>query len=220
MVCESVDRLVRRGLDRVQHDGTGKRLHRLDAQQLNSFQAGVVSQDPLQRLDREHSIRSYSSLFQQLVCHFFRVEDDAFGHVVFKATHRQRQSSIDVLEEAMRQAQAPETDNQTDGVTSDEDIRGHTGPRQRRIQALRRKVATQADEQRLDQLTLIPEQVCQFVLNIRLNKAQRNAIHQLVDTLGVLDKYGTVEEGDRLGDESLSGGGSWAGWQQLNRSKY
>ena len=106
LVCDSVDRLVRRGLDRLQNDQTGKRLHRLDAQHLDSVQIGVVSQDPLQRPDRAHRIRSYSSLFPQLVCYFFRVEDDCFGHAVFKVTDRQRQASIDVLEEAMRPAQA------------------------------------------------------------------------------------------------------------------
>ena len=171
-ICESVDRLVRQGLDRVQNDHTGKRLHRLDAQHLDSFQAGVVSQHPFQRLDREHSIRSYSSLFQQLVCYFFRVEDDCFGHPVFKVTDRQRQASIDVLEEAMRQTQALEAeehqtelaaaqgatvnedDYETDGDTSDEEIRGRRRMQRRQAQASHREFAAQQQQQYLDQLTL------------------------------------------------------------------
>ena len=36
----------------------------------------------MQRLDREHSIRSYSVLFQQLICYFFCIEDDHSTHIV------------------------------------------------------------------------------------------------------------------------------------------
>ena len=46
LICERVDRLIRYVLDRVQHDQTGKRLHRRDAQLLNGFQAGVTVRDP------------------------------------------------------------------------------------------------------------------------------------------------------------------------------
>ena len=63
LICETVDRFIRRDLDRLQNDQIGKRLHRLDAQHLNSFQLAVALQGPLQRLGREHSVRSYSSLF-------------------------------------------------------------------------------------------------------------------------------------------------------------
>ena len=51
LICQSIDRLVCQGLDRVQNDYTRKCLHCLDIQLLNSFQAGMTSQDPVQQLD-------------------------------------------------------------------------------------------------------------------------------------------------------------------------
>lgn len=174
LVCESVDRVIRRGLDRLQNDRAGTRLHRLDAQLLNSFQAGATSQHPLPRLDRDHSVKTYSRLFQQLVCYFFRVEDDHFDGPVFQVTDRQRQASIELLEEAMRQAGdveahehheelaaahgAPPASDDEDGDTPpparrDPDLARERGHR-RQARAVRREAHQRAEVVRLDALTL------------------------------------------------------------------
>jgi superfamily II DNA helicase RecQ len=176
LVCESVDRILRRGLDQVQDSRSGKRLHRLDAQHLNSFQAGVISQDPFQRLDRERSVQSYSKLFQQLVSYFFRVENDYFGHAIFKVTSRQRQSSTDVMDEAMKQAQAQETDHNranhnSDGMTSGGQAVVNLHRRHCQsglVSTLPQEGLAKSDNQRLDQLTL------EFCLSL--------IQHQLVDS--------------------------------------
>jgi superfamily II DNA helicase RecQ len=172
LVCDSVDRVVRRGLDRIQNDRARTRLHRLDAQLLNSFQIGVTSQDPIQRLDREHSIRSYIHLFQQLVCYFFRVEDDHFGHPIFKVTNQQQQTSVNVLEEAVRQAEPLEDhehhvelaaahgvslcgdDSETDHDPGDDEDRAAHRTRQRQARQAHREASQRQDHARLDQLTL------------------------------------------------------------------
>jgi Orsellinic acid/F9775 biosynthesis cluster protein D/DEAD/DEAH box helicase/Helicase conserved C-terminal domain len=163
LICESVDRLIRHGLDRVQHDQTGKRLHRLDAQLLNSFQAGVTVQDPFQRLDRAHSVNTYSTLFQQLICYFYRLTNDYFGLAVFRETKSQRDCSIALLEEATRQCDDRDSEadsakeapgSHADSEATDNICSGNSRARLRRQQAIDQERIQQPNKEKLDRLTL------------------------------------------------------------------
>ena len=69
----------------------------------------------------------------------------------------------------------------------------------------------------LVRLYFIPEKVGRSVLNIKLNHAQRNAIHRVLNTFELSDHHESGEEGDYLGDQSLLEDGPQTEWQQPNR---
>lgn len=65
-------------------------LHHVDAKRLNSFQAGLVSQDPFARLQERRSFLRYSVTFTRLMCYFYRVaHDDHFQQSMFQLTPMQ-----------------------------------------------------------------------------------------------------------------------------------
>jgi hypothetical protein len=109
LVCSSVDRVLRAGLKRLD-SGAERRLHRVDRQQLNSFQQYVTSQMPLQRPQNPDSVAAYTAVFQKAVCFFFRVEESAveFERPLFAATQRQRDAAAALIAEAVAQVDAVE----------------------------------------------------------------------------------------------------------------
>ena len=160
LICQSADRLLRAGMDQLDDRSHGTRLHRIDRQELNSFQARVTRQAPLDRLQGAASLTAYSQTWQKAVCFYFRVENDHFAdHQMFSATEAQRHTAVALLEEAMAQTRGREasslspSDSESDQAeTSDDDLRLPNAARLRRqAQARERQERQQGC---LDKLTL------------------------------------------------------------------
>ena len=58
----------------------------VDAQVLNTFQAGTTSQDPFQMLQNKSSFQNYLAMFQALLCYYVRVSERHFDRDMFVAT--------------------------------------------------------------------------------------------------------------------------------------
>lgn len=159
LICQSVARLLRTGMEQLGDNSNGNRLHRLDRQELNSFQARVTRQDPLDRLQGRNSLTAYSQTWQQAVCYYVRVENDYFADSnMFSATEAQRRTVVALLDEAASQTREAEpslstADSGSDLVeSSDDDLHPPNAARlQRQAQARERR---ERQRQCLDKLTL------------------------------------------------------------------
>jgi len=159
LVCQSVNRVLQDGMDKLSNRSTGAQLHRIDRQQLNSFQANVTQQDPLDRLQDTRSFTAYSLTWQKAVCFYFRVENDHFSdHRIFSATEVQRRTAVALLDEAMSQTREKKelssiletSSDQAD--TSDDDIQAPNVVRRRRQQQETER--QQQNNERLNKLAL------------------------------------------------------------------
>ena len=61
----------------------------VDARVLNTFQAGIITQDPFQLLQNKSSFQHYLTVFQSLMCYYIRAFKRHFNKEMFIVTDSQ-----------------------------------------------------------------------------------------------------------------------------------
>ncbi|KAK5020796.1 hypothetical protein LTS07_011432 [Exophiala sideris] len=84
LIVLSVERIARKAYELVQD------LHHVDAEILNTFQVGTMTQDPVQRLQNTRSLGNYIYCLQSLVCYYIRVFEGLFERDMFIVPEQQR----------------------------------------------------------------------------------------------------------------------------------
>ena len=80
------ERVIRKAYELVE------KLYHVDARTLNTFQVGVLTQDPFQGLQNAQSLSNYVKAFQSLLCYFIRVADNYLEREMFVVTQEQREA--------------------------------------------------------------------------------------------------------------------------------
>lgn len=114
-ILESVARILRKAMQVLGDDrySDSRRINRHNAKILNTFRPSELSQRPLTRLQNQHSLDTYISTWQKLVCYYFRVTlGDALRDDIFVATDSQNESLIAVMKEIAAQRVARENQPQ------------------------------------------------------------------------------------------------------------
>ena len=117
------ERVLRKAYELVE------KLYHVDARTLNTFQVGVLTQDPFQGLQNAQSLINYVKAFQSLLCYFIRVADNHLEREMFIVTEEQREALNDTLEIAEKlddttpkKKHGASTDNNADNDQDDNNV--------------------------------------------------------------------------------------------------